>query len=429
MKKILFFDNWTKGIHNFTPIAKSLEKLGWETLLVHRGSWEHDKNRPIEENINGLLCRDISYYKTKLVYNILKIEKPSCVLILTSNFIMDRAVIIAARSLSIKSIFLMHGVRSVTKGAIIHQKTFTNVSLNRKRWGKAKKYLSYTLPNYFFSGMKEDKLFLLKGKSLLLILKMFFNPSKHMMFPPISNELHCDLALVWDKAHKTLFEKEYGYPKNKIKMVGHPPLDYVFKFLRNPPKYNKQNTFFIEYPFLFDKKYCVYLETASVETGSVGWTEETRINHLQEIATICKNAGFELIIKLHPTTKKMHIKKYFSIVKKVRVISQINLTELIYWSKYAIGQTSTTNDIPIVMGKPLLIPAWGISESKSRIGLTKSVMSKICKTPEELIDCLSDNKIESINEEIKNNYFDSFITYTDGNSLNRTINAITSLVK
>ena len=64
-KKIIFFDSWTKGIHNFSPIANELSKLGWQCLLVHRGSWEHDVGRPLEEEIEGVLVRDIKYCKTK----------------------------------------------------------------------------------------------------------------------------------------------------------------------------------------------------------------------------------------------------------------------------------------------------------------------------------------------------------------------------
>ena len=68
-KKILFIDSWTKGIHNFSPIATKLRDLGWESLLVHRGSWGHDQGRPLEENIDGVLVRDIKYYNyDKTIY-------------------------------------------------------------------------------------------------------------------------------------------------------------------------------------------------------------------------------------------------------------------------------------------------------------------------------------------------------------------------
>lgn len=427
MKKILFFDSWTRGIHNFTPIARELKKKGWCSLLVHRGSWEHDKNRPLEENIDKITCRDISFYKTRFIYQVLKKEKPDLVLILTTNYIMDRAVILAARSLGIKSCFLMHGVRSVTPGAISHQKNHTNNFLKKKRWQKLKIYIEYTLPNYFFSGVMENKTFILRKDPYLLLLKMFLNPTRYIIFPPPSNELHCDLALVWDNAHKELFKKEYGYPNKKIKVVGHPPLDDVYSLIRNPPKYTKNNQFFAQYPLLYNKSYCVYLGSGAVEAGSVGWTEETRIKHLEEVSKICNKSGLELVIKLHPSTKINPIQTYFFDFKYVHVFSQIDLPQLIYWSEAAIGQTSTVNDIAICMGKPLFIPAWGISESKSRIGLTRNALSILCHSPEELVNYLKSPEKKMVNTDKKRKiYMDHFITYTDGKSMDRIVRFITN---
>ena len=68
-KKILFIDSWTKGIHNFIPVANMLKQLNWESLLVHRGSWGY-KVETIENFLEKCLEKRkpecCSYFNNKL---------------------------------------------------------------------------------------------------------------------------------------------------------------------------------------------------------------------------------------------------------------------------------------------------------------------------------------------------------------------------
>ena len=80
VKKIVYIDSWTKGIHNFKRIDPLLCKNKIETLLIHTGSWGAELGRPKEEDIDGIKCRDISYYGTNLLYFALKRENPDVVL-------------------------------------------------------------------------------------------------------------------------------------------------------------------------------------------------------------------------------------------------------------------------------------------------------------------------------------------------------------
>ena len=75
--KIIFFDYWTKGVHNFVPIDEELKKRGHETLLLHIGSFRFPHSK--EEVIANIQCRDILYYNTIFIYKALSIEKPDVV--------------------------------------------------------------------------------------------------------------------------------------------------------------------------------------------------------------------------------------------------------------------------------------------------------------------------------------------------------------
>jgi len=424
-KKVLFLDSWTKGIHNFSPIAVELCKLGWDSLLVHRGSWGHDTKRPLEEKIGDILCRDILYYRTRFVYQVFKRENPSLVLILTTNYLFDRAVILAARALGIKTCFLMHGIRGVGEKSVTLKKSTPSKALFKKRWINGIKYLKYTIPNYFSSGILNNWRFLFRVEPYSIIIKLFLKPHRYVLFPSPSNEIHCDLALVWGNIYKHFFIEEYGYPENRVKVVGHPPLDSVFKLMNNPLGKEDKFLFLKTHSILTDRPYCVYLEDGSVEQGANEWTTETRIEHLEEIAKLCENADKNLVIKLHPSTDETPIKLCFKNHKRVQIIKNIDLNKLVFWSEYAIGQGSTTNDIAIIMQKPLLIPAWNISKLRGEVTVERQPSAILCKNPDDFVkSILNCDEIEKQKSTIRDKYIENFITFTDGKALDRIVSLL-----
>jgi len=419
-KKILFIDSWTKGIHNFIPIADELNKNGCESLLVHRGSWGHDRNRPLEEYINGILCRDIQYYRTRFIYKMLKLENPDVVLILTTNYLFDRVVILAAKSLGIKSCFLMHGIRGVHDVSAL--KKSSKESLFQIRWQRAHKYLFYIIPNYYFSGLSYKWNFLFRLEPYSILLKLFLKPNRYILFPPPSYEIHCDLALVWGNVYKQFFMEEYGYPENRVKVVGHPPLDSVFRLINNPPSNEDKYSFLETHLISSDRPYCVYLADGSVEQSQDGWTQESSIEHFDEIAQICNESGRQLVVKLHPSTNKLPIKSHFKLHDYIHIHSKIDLNTLIYWCESVIGQGSTTNDIAIFMKKPLFLPAWGISKSKGQSTFKRQPMAILCSTPTKLLECLQHPSKEILaKDQERKTYTHDFITYTDGKAVERIV--------
>ena len=429
-KKVLFIDSWTKGIHNLLPIAMELKKHGWESLLVHRGSWEHEKGRPSSELIEGLTVREFSYYNTRFIYDIIKREQPKAVLILTTNYLFDRAVILAARALGIKTCFLMHGIRGVGTKLVSSIKKRPNATLYKKRWLLAGKYFLFIIPNYFLSGLLNNWRFLFRVEPYSIIIKLFLKPHHYVLFPSPSNEIYCDLALVWGNIYKNFFIEEYGYPENRVKVVGHPPLDSVFKLMNNPLGKEDKFLFLKTYSILTDRPYCVYLEDGSVEQGANEWTTETRIEHLEEVASLCKKSKKNLVIKLHPSTLAGPILKHFYDKKWVKIINNIDLNKLLFWAESAIGLGSTTNDIAIIMKKPLFLPGWGNSELNCKTTYERQPVAILCNSPNELLECFqnTDKKI-FLKEEVRKIYMRDFITYTDGKSVERIVNNIIKMTE
>ena len=406
------------------PIANELKKNGWNSLLVHRGSWEHEKGRPSSELIDGLNVRDFSFYNTRFVYNIIKREQPKAVLILTTNYLFDRAVILAARSLGVKSFFLMHGIRSVNKDAIKKQKSTTNNAVLSKRWLFINKYLFYLIPNYLYSGAINNWKFLLSSKTYSLLWKLFRKPHRYILFPPISNELHCDIALVWGNRYKQFFIEEYGYPRERVKVVGHPPLDEVFNLDQTYSNENKPQHIIN----IYRKPYCVYLEDGAVEQTVNEWNHKARLEHLNEIGQICNQLGYCLVVKLHPLTNGNPIIKSFFTNLNVKIISKpIQLGELVMLSEFVIGQGSTTNDIAIALNKPLILPAWGLMKPKSLVTSKRQPSAILASSPEDLIKIIQDiNTYNARKQKSRNKYINEYITYTDGKAVKRIVKYLIS---
>ena len=346
------------------------------------------------------------------------------VVMLTTNYLFDRAVVLAARALGIKSCFLMHGIRSVIPELVALEKSTPNQSLKRKRWHNSAKMIFYTIPNYFVSGMFNDKWFLFHKEPYSILLKLFFNPHRYLLFPPPSSEYHCDVALVWGNIYKEFFMKEYGYPEQNIKVVGHPPLDTVFKLLNTPPD-ERQKASFVKENFINNKlPYCVLLEDGAVEQGSNGWTSETRIQFIDDLAIRCQKADRSLIVKLHPSTEVKPIQEYFKNHNHVQIFEKIDINKLIFWADAVIGQGSTTNDIAIILNKPLLLPAWGISAEKTKAVYKRHPFAELCVSQSEFDHAIVKSGIDKEKTKLKDQYIDEYITYTDGKANERIVKLI-----
>lgn len=420
--KVVFLDIWKKGISNFLPIARSLEAKGVKCLLVHRGSWGSEQGSPNEEMVEGLLCRDIQYYRTNLMYDILHHEKPDAVIVLTTNTIADRSIILAARSLKITSYFLMHGIIFTGEKREIDMPGMARQG-RKMRWTRAWKYLRYVLPNYFYSGWKLNWRFAFRAEPYRLIVKSFMDPTRYYWEPPPSSEIHCDWALVWAKEYKDHYNRVFGYPADRIIVVGPPPLDRAFNLLNDKPSPHLANEFLKRYNIDSNRPFTLYLESPGVEQRLEGWNRQSRIDHLAEIASLCAAAGRQLVLKLHPSSEcnSLHALQQSG---RLCIVRDTDLPFLISQADSVIGFLSTTLDMAIILDKAIITPTWGIAANLPddfvRHGVavpapTPQALSMFLKQPSEVLDSVHDHRVK---------YIDRFITLTDGKAIQRVVESI-----
>ena len=419
MLKILFVDTWTKGIHNILPVSQELARAGAHSLLVHRGSWGSETGRPKEEVLQGLLCRDIRYYDTNMIYGVLARERPDAVVLLTTTRIEDRATILAARALGIRSFFLMHGV--VLTGGQREADMKGMEELHRSlRWLRASRYLRYVLPNYIRSGFEFDHRFPLRSGPYWLIWKSFSDPARYRWSPPPSREIQCDKALVWAREYGEFYRREFGYPSEDIVVVGHPPLDPAFQLARSLPDEERSSAFLDSLHIPRDKPFCVYLAGPEVEQGVKGWSVESRSLHWQELSEICTRGGRTLVIKLHPATSTSGL-DVVSNSKHIIFVTQTDMPMLVHLAESTIGLMSSTLNFAVALRKPLITPRWGICGNvpDDYVRNGASVAAENAEILQELIAHPA-AALQAVSA-TRSSYIDRFISLSDGNAVPRIV--------
>ena len=414
----MFIDCCTLGKHVLLPIDEYLREKNIHGMLVHYGSWDDEPGRPQEEHIDGLHCRDISYYKTRLLYRVLKQEKPDCLVTLTTNNIIDRAKIFAARALGIPTVFLMHGILAVTEPAINAQVAVLKPAFRRKRLTKLPKQFRYIIPNYLYSGSLENSRYLFTRQPYSVMLSMFCNPQRWKFYPDPSPELHCDHALAWGNVYKEFLVNMYGYNPDTVVVTGHPPLDKACRILEHPPTEEEVEGFKQQHEVDPSARFALYIEGAFVYSGYQGWTRESLLEHLREIAELCAKSGRYLVVKLHPSTKdvpwlKEELRGQATLIQKADV-------EMLMWaSECVIGHSSTLINSAIVLEKPVFIPRWGISQviPANFDGIAPVV---VCKEPGDLVRCVQDPEaVMAKLDSDRTNYLRDYLEPLDGKSQER----------
>lgn len=426
MRKVLFFDYWTRGVHHLLPIHNELQHLGVATVLLHVGSWR-DKTVPTEEIISGVLCRDISWYKTRSVYKAIMKERPDVVLTLNSTLMMDRAVNASCRALGIPTVTVMHGLMAFGDELDDMVKA-VDTTINSWRLARLGKYALNVLPNFWLALLRLDGFpALFQGPTWRYMIEHATNPAKATLKPVVPTmSMLSDVALVYADVYRTLFMEVYGYPEERIRIIGPPSLDPVFELRAEPPSRRETEGFLKHHGIVVPpgQQIATYLEGSFVEAGFRGWTIASRIKHLEEVVEACRAAGWALVIKLHPCTDASSIETAFPDQGGVFVRRTIDLPNLLWASSAALGHISTTIMSAVALRRPVLCPTFDQSQSMANWYLRSGVATE-CTQPGELTESLrSLDEIDSRQEGNRDDFIAQHITLVDGGANQRIVDSL-----
>ncbi len=410
--RVVYFDYWTKGLHNFKAIDSLLKQNGHETMLFHIGSWRYAHSK--EETIDGILCRDISFYQTNNIFKVLEKIRPDVVVFLNCEHLVDRVIIQSCNTLNAKSVFLMHGIRAtgeeINASIQIYSGHYNNIFNKIK---KATKYFRLIIPNYFNIVWKVKKRDFLSLRPFKTVYSYFSNPAKSIFFPSNYVELIADRYLLYAKKYADHYFS-LGVPRENLIVAGNPAYDELFSKIATNDFSTSSLPIDCMHPNASVKHFAIYLEDAFVEQGNLGgWDNQFRSKLIGEMASSLEKQGYFLVVKLHPKTELTAIDINHP---NCLLLKQTNLFDLVYYSSFCIGHISTTINIAVLLEKPIVIPQWGSC---------KNIVDYFIKTnvgnpwlnPKDEVDL-------NINYEARTIFFEDSISYRGSNSILNIVNAI-----
>jgi hypothetical protein len=353
--KIAYFDYWTVGISNFVSYDRELKARGHQTMLLHLGSLRAQV--PREETIDGILCRDISWYDTSLFHSVLERERPDVLVNLNAKSLMDRSVFLSCRKLGIKTIFVPHGVNAYVDepdlGVALLEKSFNGFW---SKMSRGRKYLSSVIPNYLYSIFHISPATL--PRALWIIYSYFHNPGRAVILPSFIDELVTDKILAFSNRSREHFIK-IGYPAERIRVVGNHRYDRLLRRRDAQDFHIEQLPATLQPLVRAGEPYALILDDAFPEMMNLGgWTHEYRNEHFNKIAARLAEDGYRAVFKLHPGSEVEHIHITHP---GALAFHHADLDALIYHAKFCISHNSTTVENSLLLDKPVLQPFWGLS--------------------------------------------------------------------
>jgi len=347
MRTIIAFDSWTAGAHHFERLVPAFETRGYQLLLIHIGSWGHDKNRPIEEYIGKLKTRDISYYHGIGFAEILKRENPAAILFLSTRAFAHQAFNRYAIWLKIPTIHLLHGLIYVQAVGVRNAAYKTNyiqlISMWRQR---VQKNLFKLIPSYGRSLLDTRATlpeWLAMGKELFAKIS-----GRSAILAPL--DCKTTAGLVYTRADIPFLRDGYHIAEKDIYIVGNPDL---IRFGLDRGDFGVGCK-----PNLQLTNEIIYIDTALSESGFVFNDAQDFIQHLYNTFQKLQTFGYRLLLKLHPAHFRTVVPDTLRQLG-IELCDNTNFVERLRPAVAAMVEPSTAAMIPALMGKPLLLIQYG----------------------------------------------------------------------
>jgi hypothetical protein len=157
-----------------------------------------------------------------------------------------------------------------------------------------------------------------------------------------------DLALVYSEEDKQLFSSCFGYQDDHVTVVGNYNLDDLHAV------HQRHST---SIPKSDSDKYIVYVENgfSNPKYTVAGWTEDLVADEVDGLAGICREFGYKLILKLHPSSDYSTLVERVADHANIETVLHCDLGELIAGADFVVGQSSSVLMMALAVRKPVVI--------------------------------------------------------------------------
>lgn len=346
-KTIIGFDSWTIGSHHFVRLASEFKRQGYTLLLIHIGSWGHDKKRPKEELIGELLVRDISYYEGTSFEKILKQENPSAVLFLSVRAFAHMAFNRYAHHMNIPTCHLYHGlvkvqaVESAQQAYNVNYLQHLQLLLTRS-W----KNIFLLIPCYMRSLIYTSASLQSWHNLFLHLLEKAIAYQKQKFLLDTKTTIGC----VYTNADVEHMNRNYDIAESNIHVVGNPDLmmfDLKTEDINIIPS-NKNS----------EKSEILYIDTALSKSGVIFSSDDDFIEHLITTKNSLDSQGYHLIVKLHPAHNQSNVPTVLEDLG-IELCTNVEFVRRIKSAIAVIVEPSSAAIIPALIGLPVLLAQYG----------------------------------------------------------------------
>lgn len=348
MKTILGFDSWTAGSQYFERLVPEFEKRGYKLILIHIGSWGHDKGRPVEEMIGRLHVRDISYYGAYSIPEILEQEKPVAILFMSTRALAHMAFNRYARYKNIPTCHMYHGlvmVQAYGDGESAYEVNYIRhlyIFITR-----IAKNIFNIIPFY----VNSIRLTTHSMRDWISLLDVVIRRGTGFLntVDPYIADTGTDIGCVYTEADVEHMHRNYRIPLSSIHVVGNPDLSVFGANIH-------------DIGYALTRAECsdtlIYIDTALIEAGVVFDSANDFIQHILHTRDELISIGFKLSVKLHPAHYKTETPDIL-IANDVTLCANENFISLLKSSSAVIVEPSTAAIIPALIGVPVLLAQYG----------------------------------------------------------------------
>lgn len=347
-KTVIGFDSWTQGAHHYARLVDDLKKFGYRLILIHIGSWGHEKNCPKEQDLNGLTIRDIRYYSGMSFKDILILEQPAAILFLSTRAFAHQAFNRYAASLDIPTIHLYHGLVNVQAlGGIEESGQTFNLQRQLKIISKRLYKNVFILWPLYMSA-------LYKTNASLNDWREFFREIVVKTFRGLQDVAPKDTATtagcVYAEIDINHMVKHYHMSKDNVFAVGNPDLIH-FGLTANLINYGLSDEWSA-------KSQVMYIDTSLIEAGLTFNDTDDFVNHLDQTKKSLEKQGLTLILKLHPAHRRTGLADKLKNLNFI-ICDDDKFVDTLRHCKAALSEPSSAAMIPALMGLPLLLVRYG----------------------------------------------------------------------
>lgn len=314
--------------------------------MIHHGSWGNEVGRPEEEWIGNLLVRDIAFYRTKNLSEILEVEKPEAVIFLSTDTFLHRAFNRYCRYHNIPTINLFHAIRGILDADTDRPFKMSYVAYLRYAFSKLPRALRYVWPAYSVALWKTGAGF----SEWVRFVGDIVRGVRGIVPRVVADDARTDRCCVYIEADVDFAISTYGFPPKDVVAVGNPDL---IRFGLSSSMIGSS----LPQPLAT----CVdvmYADAALIATGFVFGSEDSFVEHVVDVKNQLARQGKHLLFKPHPGHFGTHILPALE-QAGVEICSNEDFVSRLQGCCACIVEPSSIAVFAALLGTPLFLARFG----------------------------------------------------------------------